>query len=51
MGTGIALVCNRIGGLNVKLVDVSEKSLSKSREFTENWCKKEIEKKRMSSEE
>jgi 3-hydroxyacyl-CoA dehydrogenase len=44
MGTGIAIVANRVAGLKVKLMDTSEKMLSKSRTFTEGWCDKEIQK-------
>ncbi|EAR99788.1 3-hydroxyacyl-CoA dehydrogenase (macronuclear) [Tetrahymena thermophila SB210] len=51
MGTGIAIVANKIGGLNVKIVDSTEKALSGSRKFTESWCDKEIAKNRMTSEE
>lgn len=51
MGTGIAIVANRVAGLNVKIVDTTEKALSGSRKFTEGWCDKEIAKNRMTSEE
>lgn len=37
MGTGIAIVANRVAGLNVKLVDTSEATLSKSNKFIESW--------------
>ena len=33
MGTGIAIVANRVAGLNVKLIDTSEDVLSKSNKF------------------
>lgn len=42
MGTGIAIVANRVAGLNVKVVDTTEKALSGSRTFIEKWLDKEI---------
>jgi 3-hydroxyacyl-CoA dehydrogenase len=33
MGTGIAIVANRVAGLNVKLIDTSENVLSQSNKF------------------
>lgn len=47
MGTGIGIVASRIAGLNVTMVDPTETSLNKSRDFTNNWCQKEIAKERM----
>lgn len=51
MGTGIAIVANRVGGYKVKVVDTTEKALSNSRKFSEDWCEKEIAKKRLTSEQ
>lgn len=51
MGTGIAIVANKSAGLNVKIVDTTEKALSSSRKFTESWCDKEIAKNRLTSDE
>lgn len=51
MGTGIAIVANRVAGLEVKIVDTTEKALSGSRKFTENWCDKEIAKNRLTQDE
>lgn len=42
MGTGIAIVAAKVAGLNVKIVDTTEKALSNSRKFTEKWIEKEI---------
>lgn len=51
MGTGIAIVANRIAGLEVKIIDSTEASLSKSRSFTESFLDKEIAKQRMTNQE
>eukprot|EP01017_Pseudomicrothorax_dubius_P042050 TRINITY_DN6813_c0_g2_i1.p1 TRINITY_DN6813_c0_g2~~TRINITY_DN6813_c0_g2_i1.p1 ORF type:complete len:245 (+),score=70.66 TRINITY_DN6813_c0_g2_i1:66-800(+) len=51
MGTGIAIVANRVGGLKVSIVEGNESQRSKSRKFTESWLDKEIEKKRLTAEE
>lgn len=51
MGTGIAIVANRVAGLNVKIIDTTEKALSGSRKTTESWCDKEIGKNRMTNDE
>lgn len=51
MGTGIAIVANRVAGLNVKIIDSTEQSLSRSRTFTENYLDKEISKKKLTSDE
>lgn len=61
MGTGIAIVANRVAGLNVKILDTSEATLSKSNKFIgiltlfkqilDNWCEKEIAKERMTKDE
>ena len=47
MGTGIGIVASRVAGLNVTMVDPFEKSLEKSKNFTANWCQKEISKERL----
>lgn len=51
MGTGIAVVASRVAGLNVKVIDINESLLSKSRQFTESLLEKEIAKGRLSSED
>lgn len=51
MGTGIAIVANRVAGLKVKIVDMSEEQLSNSRKFTESWLDKEIKKERLTNDE
>ncbi|EGR34604.1 hypothetical protein IMG5_006030 [Ichthyophthirius multifiliis] len=51
MGTGIAIVGNRVSQLQVKIIDNNLASLQKSRKFTEDWCDKEIGKKRLTSEQ
>ncbi len=51
MGTGIAIVASRVAGLNVKIIDSNEKALSNSRKFTDQWCDKEVTKKKMTSDE
>ena len=50
MGTGIAIVANKVANLHVKIIDSNETSLSKCRRFTEDWIDKEIAKSRMTSE-
>lgn len=49
MGTGIAIVANRVAGLNVTLVD-NEAALKKSEIFIDKWIAKEQEKKRVTEE-
>jgi len=51
MGTGIGIVASRVAGLNVTMVDPFEASLNKSRDFTANWCQKEISKERLTEAE
>ena len=51
MGTGIGIVASRGAGLNVTMVDPFEASLNKSRDFTANWCQKEISKERLTDAE
>ena len=51
MGTGIGIVASRVAGLNVTMIDPFESSLSKSRDFTANWCQKEISKERLTKAE
>jgi 3-hydroxybutyryl-CoA dehydrogenase len=50
MGTGIGIVAAGVHK-SVKIVDTSEESLQKSRLFTEQWSLKEVQKKKMTSEE
>ncbi len=47
MGTGIGIVASRVAGLNVTMIDPFDKSLEKSKNFTANWCQKEISKERL----
>lgn len=51
MGTGIAIVANKVAGLNVKLIEPFEERLVSSRKFTEKWLEKEIQKKSITSEQ
>ena len=51
MGTGIAIVANRVAGLNVKVVDTTEAVLSKSNKFIDSWWDKEIAKQRLTADE
>lgn len=59
MGTGIAIVANRVAGLNVHVVDANEKSLDNSKKFIgktidwwlEKWCDKEIGKERLTNDD
>ena len=51
MGTGIGIVASRTAGVNVKMVDASEKSLKRSQDFINQWCDKEIGKERMTEED
>lgn len=37
MGTGIAIVANKVGKIDVNIVDKSEVMLSKSKVFTGKW--------------
>lgn len=39
MGTGIAIVANRVAGLNVTLID-NEAALKKSQDFIQQWVNK-----------
>lgn len=50
MGTGIALVANRVAGLSVTLID-NETALKKSEDFIQKWVQKEREKKRLTEQE
>lgn len=51
MGTGIALVLARYAQKNVKVVDLSEDQLSKSRKFSESLLDKDIAKNKLTNEE
>lgn len=51
MGTGIALVANRVAGKEVTIVDNSQKQLDASKKFIEKWCDKEIKKERLTAPE
>jgi len=47
MGTGIGIVSSKVANYEVVFVDPSSAGLKKSESFVQNWCKKEIEKQRM----
>ena len=47
MGTGIGIVCSKVANYEVVFVDPNSAGLKKSESFVQNWCKKEIEKQRM----
>ena len=47
MGTGIAIVANRVAKLPVVLYDSSEVALQKSQKFVDSWLNKELSKKRI----
>jgi glycerol-3-phosphate dehydrogenase len=51
MGTGIAIVANRIAKLPVIIFDSNPVSLKKSKEFVNEWLRKEQGKNRITSEE
>lgn len=51
MGTGIAIVANRIAGKKVIVIDSIEASVARSRKFTEDWLDKEVGKKRITADE
>jgi 3-hydroxybutyryl-CoA dehydrogenase len=40
MGTGIAIVANRVANLNVTLYDSNQVALKKSQDFVTSWLKK-----------
>jgi len=40
MGTGIAIVANRVANLNVTIYDSNQVALKKSQEFVASWLKK-----------
>lgn len=47
MGTGIAIVANRVAKLPVTIYDSNSVSLRKSKEFVSEWLKKEQGKNRI----
>lgn len=47
MGTGIAIVANRVAKLPVVIYDSNEQSLQKSEKFIKDWLFKEVSKKRI----
>lgn len=51
MGTGIAIVANRVAKLPVTIFDSNPVSLRKSKEFVNDWLKKEQGKNRITAEE
>jgi 3-hydroxybutyryl-CoA dehydrogenase len=51
MGTGIAIVANHVAKLPVTIYDSNLVSLRKSREFVNNWLKKEQDKNRINSDQ
>jgi len=50
MGSGIALVANQVGGLNVKLVDANDKALAHARKSYEGMLEAQVAKKKLTSE-
>lgn len=40
MGTGIAIVANRIANLNVTIYDSNQVALKKSQDFVQSWLNK-----------
>ena len=51
MGTGIGIVASRVANLEVVFVDPVADSLKKSENFVQKWCKKEIEKQRLTEQQ
>ena len=51
MGTGIGIVASRVANLEVVFVDPAADSLKKSENFVQKWCKKEIEKQRLTEQQ
>ena len=51
MGTGIAIVANRVAKLPVTLYDSNPISLQKSKNFVESWLKKEEGKNRITAQD
>lgn len=51
MGTGIAIVANRVAKLPVTIYDSNSVSLRKSKEFVSEWLKKEQGKNRITEGE
>nr|VVW88212.1 unnamed protein product [Nymphaea colorata] len=51
MGTGIAIVANRVAKLPVTIYDSNPISLRKAKEFVSDWLKKEQNKNRITAEE
>lgn len=50
MGTGIAIVANRVAKLPVAIYDSNPVSLQKSRDFVKDWLKKEQGKNRITEQ-
>jgi 3-hydroxybutyryl-CoA dehydrogenase len=51
MGTGIAIVANRVAKLPVVIYDSNEQALEKSDKFIKDWLCKEVSKKRITEAE
>lgn len=51
MGTGIAIVANKVAKLPVTIYDSNPVALRKSKEFVSDWLKKEQTKNRITAEE
>lgn len=49
MGTGIAIVANKVAKLPVAIYDSNPVSLQKSKNFVSSWLKKEVDKNRMNA--
>lgn len=50
MGTGIAIVANRIAKLPVTIFDSNQVAVRKSEDFVKGWIEKELSKKKMTNE-
>jgi 3-hydroxybutyryl-CoA dehydrogenase len=51
MGTGIGIVSSRVANYEVVFVDPNAAGLKKSETFVEKWCKKEVEKSKLTEQE
>lgn len=51
MGTGIGIVSSRVANYEVVFVDPNAGGLKKSEAFVEKWCKKEVEKSKLTEQE
>jgi 3-hydroxybutyryl-CoA dehydrogenase len=51
MGTGIAIVANRVANLNVLIYDSNQLALKKSEDFISGWLSKELSKNKITQDE